>query len=57
MFGQNTQKKAVMKFTFLVKLQAWRLGTPSQMFFSNFRQRFRNTSFVAVKVNTSVYIA
>ena len=31
-----------------VKLQAWRLGTPSQKFFREFRQRFHDTNFIAV---------
>ena len=29
-------------------MQAWRLGTSSQKFFRDFRQRFHNTNFIAV---------
>ena len=41
----------------LVKLQVWRLRTPSQMVFNDFRERFRNTKFLVARtaVRTAIF--
>ena len=40
---------AVKDLIFLVKLQAWRIVTPTLMFFNDFRQKFHNTNFITVR--------
>ena len=44
------------EFIFLTKLQAWRLETPSQMFFDDFGHRFPNygnANFIPVRKGNS----
>ena len=48
--NQKVSKMAVRELMFLIKLQAWRLRTPKQMFFNDFRQRFHNTMLTPVLV-------